>query len=190
MPIREAITDINLPKLFERPEVWQGEDERHWWVLQTRARCEKVLLEKLGAMGEIEFYGSMLMEESRSPNGRQKTVQHPLFSNYVFLYGNEEDRRKAMTTNCVAHALHVPDHEQRKLTVDLRQFFTLILNHAPLTPVDQLIKGDPVHIKAGPLKGIIGTFIKREQDSKVLIACDFLQKGALVSIEKCNIEPI
>lgn len=189
MPILKAIKDINLPNLLERPEVGQESKERRWWALQTLARREKVLIQQLDAM-RIEFYGVMYLAEHRLPSGKKLKSQRSLFPNYVFLYGDEEARYKAMTTNCVSKWLHVPDHEQQKLTSDLRQFFTLILNQAPLIPVDRLIQGDPVHIKAGPLKGITGTFIKHEQDSKVLITCDFLQKGALASIEKCDIEPI
>jgi hypothetical protein len=189
MPILKAIQDINLPNLLERPEVGEGMDERRWCALQSLPRQEKVLLQRLLAMG-IEFYGVMYTALHRSPSGRIRKTQLPLFPGYAFHYGDEETRHRAMTTHCVSKWLRVPDHEQQRLTSDLRQFFTCILNNVPLLPVDRLIKGDPVHIKGGPLRGIIGTFIKYEHECKVQIACDFLQKGALVAIDKCDIEPI
>jgi transcriptional antiterminator RfaH len=185
MPILAREPDAFPEDLLDQPDV--GQDPNHlWWALHTLPRREKELMRRLAAM-TVRFYTPMTARRSRSSSGRVRTAYVPLFPGYVFLHGDEDERHRAMTTNCVLRWLSVPD--QGVLTHDLRQISRLIRSGAPLQPVDRLVAGTPVEITQGPLAGLEGKIIRRNQHSTLLIEVHFLQRGASVEIEDWMVEP-
>jgi transcriptional antiterminator RfaH len=185
MPILAREPDAFPEDLLDRAEL--GIDPRdNWWALHTLPRREKELMRRLSAMA-VRFYTPMNPRRSRSNSGRVRTAYVPLFPGYVFLHGDEDDRHDAMTTNCVLRSLVVPDQEV--LTNDLRQISRLIRSGAPLQSVDRLVAGTTVEITQGPLAGLEGKLIRRNQQSTLLIEVHFLQRGASVEIEDWMVEP-
>src|SRR6516162_8251751 len=106
MPTLAAEIDIFPSDLLDREEWTHDAEDRCWWALYTRSRREKELMRRLRAL-EIPFYGPTIERRGRSPQGRVRTSFIPLFSNYVFLYGNASERYKPLTTNCVSRDLSV-----------------------------------------------------------------------------------
>jgi transcription antitermination factor NusG len=111
----------------------------------------------------------------------------PLFANYVFLYGDNEQRHIAMTTNCVARYTRVVAGVE--LTRDLRRIYDLIQAGVPLTAESQLEAGDQVRVRSGPFRGYEGYVIRREGQRRLLVAVNFLQQGASFALEDCELEP-
>lgn len=186
MPILPPEPDVFPPDLLtaDHPDEGSG---RHWWALYTMARREKELMRRLRAMG-IAHYSPQVKKRSRSPQGRLRESMIPLFSNYVFLYGDDEARRTALTTNCISRTLEVPDTET--MFHDLRQIQMLIASEAPILPESRLEAGTPVRIRSGPFKGLEGVIIKRRGEQRLLVAVQFLQQGASVMLEDFQVEQI
>lgn len=158
-----------------------------WWALYTLPRREKDLVRRLRGLG-IWHYCPMVRRRSRSPSGRTRTAWAPLFGGYVFLLGGEAHRYEALTTNCVSRALMVPDGPQ--LARDLRQVKRLIDSGAPLTPEARIEPGDRVRIRSGSLVGLEGVVVKRRNCERLLVAVEFLQRGASVQIADFQVERI
>jgi hypothetical protein len=117
MPILAAEPDFFPADLFDRPD-WTSDADHHWWALYTRSRCEKELMRRLRAL-EIPHYGPLIEKNHRSPKGRLTKSFVPLFTNYVFMYGDAAQRHQALTTNCVSRDILVNDGVQ--LATDLGQ---------------------------------------------------------------------
>src|SRR5262245_24546199 len=100
MPTLAAEPDLFPPDLLDGPPDWQA-DGRLWWALYTRSRQEKELMRRLRGL-EIPFYGPLVEKRSRTPGGRYRTAYIPLFSNYVFMFGDAEQRHAALSTNCIS----------------------------------------------------------------------------------------
>src|SRR2546426_8678148 len=100
MPILPRETDVYPDDLLQRPELGT-EPERRWWALYTLSRREKELMRRLRGL-EIPFYGPLVPRRLRSSSGRVRVAHVPLFSCYVFLYGDRADRHRALTTNCIS----------------------------------------------------------------------------------------
>ena len=130
MPILSPETSLFPEGLLDRPEVGTQTDER-WWALYSLPRHEKQLMRKLHAL-EASFYAPLVPKRSRSPQGRVRVSHVPLFSGYVFLYGDATRRHTALTTNCVSRCLEVSDGVE--LTNDLRRIRRMIEVGQPLTP--------------------------------------------------------
>jgi transcriptional antiterminator RfaH len=182
MPILPAEPDIYPLDLLERTD--SGPE---WWALYTMARREKELMRRLRGL-QIAFYAPLVSKRNRSAGGRVRISQVPLFSGYVFLQGSEEQRQRAMTTNCVSQCLSVADGND--LLRDLRQIRRLIEADVPLLPEDHLEAGMRVRIRSGSLAGLEGVIIRRRGQDRLLVAVEFLQRGASVQVEDFDVERI
>jgi transcriptional antiterminator RfaH len=184
MPILEAETDLYPLDLLDR-DGWNDAEERQWWALYTKSRCEKELMRRLRAL-EIPFYGPIIEKRGRTPQGRIRTSFIPLFSNYVFLYGDATQRYAALTTNCISRDLAVFDGAQ--LAFDLRKLRQMLSSGIPVVPESKLELGARVRVRSGPLSGYEGTVLRRRGETRLLVAVRFLQQGASVQVDECDLE--
>src|SRR5258708_4286773 len=90
---------------------------RTWWVLHVKPRQEKSLARQLYRK-EIPFF-LPLMPHRSVVRGRILQSLVPLFTGYVFLLGDSEERLATLATSRVVRTLAVVDQE--KLWKDLRQ---------------------------------------------------------------------
>jgi transcription antitermination factor NusG len=184
MPIARQETELFPLDLFERVEQRAPNDGR-WWALYSLSRHEKQLMRRLLAH-EIQFYCPIVARRFRSPAGRIRVSYLPLFNNYVFMFGDDDQRRAALATQCVSRVIEAPD--QPRMTRDLRQIQRLIATGAPLTPERRLESGDLVRVASGAFRGFEGTVLRREAQTRLLVAVNFLQQGASVLLDDCQLE--
>ena len=186
MPILPPEPDVYPENLLESSEAVDIADAQ-WWALYTMSRREKDLMRRLRGM-KVPFYGPLTPRRTRSSNGRKRVSYNPLFPGYVFLYGDAEHRRLALTTNCISRVLPIADADE--LVTDLRHVRQLILSDAPLTPESRLLPGARVRVRGGALAGVEGVVVKRRGKDHLLVAVEFLQQGASVALEDCQVEPL
>ncbi|MEK6248833.1 MAG: hypothetical protein N2C12_11680 [Planctomycetales bacterium] len=160
---------------------------QQWWALYTLSRREKDLSRRLRKM-EIAYYAPMVKRRTRSPAGRVRESFVPLFSGYVFVTCDDEQRQQVLTTNCVSRCLEIPDSLQ--LLRDLRQVQRLVQLDAPLTPEARIVPGARVRVRSGPFMGLEGTVQQRRGQQRLVVAVEFLQQGASVLIEDYQLENI
>lgn len=160
--------------------------ERHWWVAQTKPRQEKSLARDLLAR-DIPYFLPQV-PKTAIVRGRKRTSFIPLFSGYLFLFGNEGERYTSMTTNRISSFLPVPD--PTKFRHELRQIWQLIETEAPLTVESRLQTGDRVRVKKGTLAGVEGTVVDRRGRCRLLVAVHLLQQGVSMEIDDYMLEPI
>ena len=184
MPILDAEISLYPPDLLEEP---QGDDAgRQWIVFYTKARQEKALARQLVSM-DVPFFLPLVPKENLI-RGKKVTSLIPVFGGYIFLFVNDAERVKALTTNRITMTLPVENQEQ--LTYDLRNVQQLIRTDAPLTVERRLLAGQRVRIKAGPMEGLEGTVEKRRGQSVLYVAITMLQQCATMEIDDYLLEPI
>lgn len=185
MPILAKEIDLFPGNLLEIAGEGGALDGAPWWALYTRSRQEKQLMRKLVEL-DMPFYGPLVERRYRSPNGRVRTSYQPLFSNYVFLCGDQAQRYTSLTTNCVSQCYEVKDGKQ--LLTDLQAIARLIEIGQPITPETQLKAGDRVRIKSGLFAGFEGTILRRDKETRLLVGVNFTQQGASVVLDDCQLE--
>jgi transcriptional antiterminator RfaH len=184
MPILAADLDLYPPELFRVVVV---DSPSRWWALYSMSRQEKRLMRWLHAQ-QVPFYCPLIPKRNRSPAGRIRVSHVPLFSNYVFVLADEEQRHAALKSNCVSRCLLPPDAES--LVRDLDQIRRLIATGAPLAAERRLEAGTLVRIRSGSFKDFEGIILRREKETRLLVAVNFLQQGASVLLEDCQLERI
>lgn len=191
MPILAKETDIYPNDLLDiaRADIAPADEdsERLWWAMYTRSRQEKQLMRKLLSM-EVPFYSPTVGRRYRHPNGRVRTTYELLFTNYVFVYGSGEQRYAAQSTNCVSRWMEVKDGG--RLVEDLTQIQRLIEIGRPLTRESRLITGVRVRVRTGAFAGFEGTVVRREGVTRLLVAVNFMEQGASVLLDDCQLDPL
>ena len=105
-----AVCDSEGEAIITGDQIWYSVDSElmvkqepaNWFAVQTRARNEKVIAERLQEQGLTTFLP--LVTEIRIWSDRKKKIELPLFSCYVFVklvFGNNEARMRVYRTNGV-----------------------------------------------------------------------------------------
>jgi transcriptional antiterminator RfaH len=164
----------------------EDDSDRNWWAVYTKARQEKAIVRQLVAQ-EVPCY-LPLVEKTQVIRGRRNRSYQPVFSGYLFLFANDDERVTTLQTNRVSQMLPVANGIE--FCNDLRGVRNLIATNAPLTIESRLEAGQPVRIKHGPFAGLEGTIIQRRNSTRLLIAVKYLQQGVSVQIDDFLVEPI
>lgn len=184
MPILKEEPNLYPETLLD--EMPSDADDRCWYAIYTKARQEKSLARELFQY-QIPFY-LPLVKKINVSRGRRRTSLAPLFGGYLFLFADESDRVRSLTTNRVSRVLQVEDSKQ--LVFDLGQLRQLIAAGAPLTVESRLDEGRHVRVRRGAFAGLEGTVVKRRGETRLLVCINFLQKGASVEIDDFLLEPL
>jgi transcriptional antiterminator RfaH len=184
MPILSREHDIFPEDLLlpERP----ADEGRNWWAVYTKARQEKALARELYAQS-VPFYLPLV---TRTILVRGKRVESllPLFTGYIFLYIDDDERLKALKTNRTSQLIPAPAGE--KLRSDLRHVQRLIEAKAPLTVEQRLFPGTRVRVKSGPFMGVEGVVEEQRGQSRLIVEVTFLQQSVSVQIDELLVEPV
>jgi transcriptional antiterminator RfaH len=162
-----------------------ADSSARWWVLHSRPRAEKALARNILAQSG-SFFLPLYRRQWRS-RGRLLSSELPLFTGYLFLYGNETTRLMALTTNLVVNCLKV--HDQTRLQSDLARVWRLMTSEQTLTPEPRIQPGQRVDIVAGPLAGLSGQVLRRGKSLTLVVEVQLLQRGVSVEIEEWMLQP-
>jgi len=186
MPILKPERSIFPDDLLE-PTAADGDangDGRQWWAVYTKARQEKALAREL-LQQEVPFY-LPLVARTILIRGRRVESLLPLFSGYVFVRADEDERVKALKTNRTSQLIQVTD--QDKLRRDLASVQRLILAKAPITVEQRLAPGTRVRVKAGPFLGAEGIVEQCRGACRLIVEVTFLQQSVSVQIDELLVE--
>ena len=104
------------------------------------------------------------------------------------MFGDEENRRSALTTNCISKCDKVT--ESGELLANLRQLKTIIETGVPLTPEGRLEPGNRVRVKSGHFAGYEGTVLRREGKTRFLLTVQYLNQGVSIEMDEGLLEVI
>lgn len=157
------------------------DDDKKWYVIQTRPLFEKKVLKQIEDK-EIEAFLPEI-ETIRIWSDRKKRIHKPLFSGYLFVRADPDERFKAIS-NTVG-ALKYVMYQKRPAIVSAKEIdsIKISLNLAERVNVENKTyqKGDEVIITSGPLAGLQGIVSEARGHYKLLI--NITELSASLSIE-------
>ncbi|MCC7335963.1 MAG: antitermination protein NusG [Pirellulaceae bacterium] len=159
---------------------------QQWHVVYTRSRHEKSLARHLFC-NSMAFYLPLVLKE-QFHRGRRIQSLLPVFSNYLFYFGDRPWDVSALAPYCVSRILPVED--QVELNSELRTIHSLLAARKPMTIESRLEAGLKVRIKSGVLCGLEGTIINRKSGCRLLVAVNYLQQGVSIEIDDFMVERI
>ena len=157
-----------------------------WWVGHTKARFEKAFAFDLAARG-IPYYLPMV-ERVRVSGNRKRRLLLPLFTSYVFFCGDAEARYQALTTDRLCQAIPVTNRE--RFVDELVSLEQALANNSKLELYTFAVVGRRCRVRMGPLQGIVGTVIQRDNQTRLILQVSILGVGAALEIDIDLLEPI
>jgi len=172
---------IRSPHLHVRDD-----SDKQWWIAHTKSRVEKVFAWDL-LRRQVPYFLPMTQRITFS-GGRKRRVVLPLFSSYVFIYGDDDDRAAALMTNRLCRLIRVV--KQQSLTRELAAIERGLESNLPIDPYPFAAVGKRCRIAGGPMLGVEGTVVQRNaKSSRLILEVRMLGQGASVEIDSDLLEP-
>src|SRR6266852_8442643 len=187
----EATTTQNQIWQISGADLTMKQEPANWYAVQTRARNEKVIAERLQEQGLDTFLP--LVTEIRRWSDRKKKVELPLFSCYVFVklvISNSQERMSVYRTNGVfgivsmrGEAIPIPEEQIDALR-------TVVTQQVSWSAHPFLKVGQRVRIRGGSMDGVEGVLLSANGDRTVIISVDAIQRSLAVRVEGYDVDPL
>ena len=160
----------------------------HWYALQTRARHERIVAERLETRGVHTFLPTVT--EVHRWSDRKKKVEVPIFSCYLFarLAPTKLDRLRVLCVEGVfsfvgrrGEGLPIPDAQ-------IEAVRAVVESQLPCSSHPFLKIGQRVRIRSGSLDGLEGILISRNGDSTLVISVDAIQRSLALRVDGYQVE--
>lgn len=152
-----------------------------WYVVYTKSRWEKKVLEYLRLQG-IEAYVP-LQKKLRQWSDRKKWVEEPMITCYAFVKINKINYFDVLQTPGVVRYLFylkkpaiIPEEQIQTLKNIEANKFNVEITTKQLSP------GQKVEVIGGPLKGTKGELKEIRGKKRILLRIDYLEESMLVDI--------
>ena len=153
-----------------------------WIAVYTKPRHEKTVSNELYKKG-YEVY-LPLLRERRKWSDRKKWIEFPLFRSYLFAKTDLKNVLFIVQTSGVVKVIKFGAKIgiiQEEIINSIR---LMIEGGYKPEPLDYFIKGDPVIVKEGPLKGLNGEVVRIDNNDRLIVRIDAIQHSVPIQIER------
>jgi transcription antitermination factor NusG len=159
-----------------------------WYAGYTASRHEKRVAEHFTQRG-VEHFLPLYETIHRWNNGRHR-VQLPLFPGYIFVRIALQERLRVIEVpgfvrlvgfNSLPHPL--PD-------ADISRMKEALNRGALAEPYPYLTVGTRVEVRNGPLQGMTGILLRRQNKYRVVISVDLIMRSMAVEVEAKDVMPV
>ena len=159
-----------------------------WLTVYTKPRHEKKVAQKLRDKN-FKVYLPLIRKKSQWSD-RKSWVEFPLFKSYLFV--KTEIKNSLIITNTPGLIKIIRFGNDMAVIKDKKiKALKLMLNggYNPL-PTDYFIKGDPVIVKDGPLKGIEGEVKRVDENDRLILRIDSIQNSLSIKINRAYLKKL
>ena len=165
--------------------------EPRWYALHTKSHFEQKVFEGLRGKAFEAFYPRMQVMSRR--NDRRKKILVPMLPGYVFVRTSMEPEQYHRIIRTVG-VVKMINFKGEPVPADEEEISSLMI----LDGTDRTVqnrsyvkKGDRVMIMEGPLKGLIGFYVRHKGKSdRVVVTVDLLKRSLEVEIDDWALEKL
>jgi len=164
------------------------QDSKKWIAIYTKPRYEKTVKKELQKKG-FEVFLPML-KERRKWSDRNKWIEFPLFRSYLFVRTKLKNSLFVLQTLGVVKVIKFGREVAIVQNKSIESIKLMIDGGFKPEMLDYFLKGDPVEVSDGPLKGIVGEVIRLDKDDRLMIRVDAIQHSISIQINRGFLKPI
>lgn len=159
---------------------------KKWYVIYTKPKCERVVQNRLNELG-FETYLPLSRELHRW-NDREKWIEKPLFTSYVFLMSDTKTKNKVFEVFGILNFVSF-NGKPANIHEDEIDRIRLLCKFFERVDIEYDIKnvGRKIEIMDGLLKGMRGTLVYSNSTSALRISIDSLNCFASVRLDNKKI---
>jgi transcription antitermination factor NusG len=168
-----------------------NENLLRWYAIHTRSRFERKVYDAFCGKSIEAFLPSKLVMSRRKD--RRKKILVPLLPGYVFVHFDMDPEAYWQIIK-TAGVVRMVGFEGKPVPADDEEISSLmILDGTDRTVQNRayMKRGDRVMIMEGPLKGLVGFYLRHKgQTDKVVVSVELLHRSLAVEIEDWALEKI
>jgi transcription antitermination factor NusG len=161
---------------------------RRWFAVVTTPQHEKAASKHLDFAGIETFLPTY--ESSRTWKNRQKVrLELPLFPTYLFVRIDHADRSRVLRTpgvrQLVGNSREAVCLQDREI-----EFLRASLLRQKAEPHVGLIVGQQVRIKSGPMRGVEGWLVRKNNEWRFVLTVQLIHHHVAVEVDASTLEPV
>jgi transcriptional antiterminator NusG len=158
-----------------------------WYALYVRSRHEKAVENGLRGKGYTVFAPSYRTKRKRVD--RNVEIDVALFPGYVFCQFDSNTRLPILMTPGIVRVVGRGNRPEPVDDAEIASIRTLALSGRSVQPWPFLESGQRIRVRAGPLAGAEGIFLRIEDEYHLVVSITLLQRAVSVVIEKDTVAP-
>lgn len=168
------------------------EDSLHsemlWYAGYTASRHEKRVAEHFAQRG-VEHFLPLYETIHRWNNGRHR-VQLPLFPGYIFVRIALRDRLRVIEVPGFVRLVGFNSLPYPLPEADITRMMGALKRGVLAEPYPYLTAGTRVEIRNGPMQGMTGILLRRQNKCRVVISVDLIMRSMIVEVEAGDVVPV
>jgi transcription antitermination factor NusG len=164
------------------------DQEERWYALRTRGRHERMVEHRLRERGVATFLP--MVTEIHRWSDRNKKVQFPLFSGYLFvrLAPSRVNSLRVLRTDGVFNFVGNNGEGTPIPDAQIEAVRAVLEGKLPWSSYPFLTIGQRVRIRSGALEGVEGILVSRSGETAFVISVDAIQRSLAVRVEGYDIQ--
>jgi transcription antitermination factor NusG len=158
-----------------------------WFALWTRSRHEQVVREQL-QQKQFDVFLPTVTKWSRWKD-RKKKIDWPLFPGYCFVRFDPRERLAILKCTGVVSIISfqgepapIPEHE-------IHGIRRLVESDLAYDPCPLIKEGMMVEVVHGPLKGVIGRLMRKNDKARLVLSVNLIGQGVSVEVDAADVRP-
>ena len=160
----------------------------HWYALWTRSRHEQVVREQL-EQKQIEAFLPTVTKWSRWKD-RKKKIDWPLFPGYCFARFDAKARLPILKCTGVVNIISFEGEPAPIPEREIDGIRQLVDSELAYDPCPLIKEGAMVEVMHGPLRGVIGRLMRKDNEkARLVLSVDLIGQAVSVEVDAGDVRP-
>jgi transcription termination/antitermination protein NusG len=158
-----------------------------WYALWTRSRHEQVVREQL-QQKQIESFLPTVTKWSRWKD-RKKKIDWPLFPGYCFARFDAGERLPILKCTGVVSIISFEGEPAPIPQLEIDGIRQLVESDLAFDPCPMIREGMMVEVLHGPLKGVVGRLLRKNDKARLVLSVDLIGQAVSVEVDAADVRP-
>ncbi len=158
-----------------------------WFAVWTRSRHEQTVRGQLEQKA-IESFLPTVSKWSRWKD-RKKRIDWPLFPGYCFARFDSRTRLEVLKCAGVVNIVSVDGEPAPIPDRDIDGIRQLVESELAYDPCPLIHEGDMVEVSHGPLKGVVGRLVRKNDKARLLLSVDLIGQAVSAEVDAADVRP-
>jgi transcriptional antiterminator NusG len=164
------------------------DDGQAWFAVVTRSRHERKVHDQLQSK-DVESFLPFVQRWSRWRD-RRKLIEWPLFPGYCFARCSVENMRSVLACRGVVHFVSFAARPAQVPDYEIESIRRLLASTVPHDPCPFIDVGMWVQVVYGPLRGVRGRLVRKDQSTTLVVAIEMLGRALSVEIDAADVRAL
>jgi transcription antitermination factor NusG len=158
-----------------------------WFAIWTRSRHEQTVRSQLEQKA-IESFLPTVSKWSRWKD-RRKRIDWPLFPGYCFARFDARARLEVLKCAGVVSIVSIDGEPAPIPEREIASIRRLVESELAYDPCPLIHEGDMVEVTHGPLRGIVGRLVRKNDKARLLLTVDLIGQAVSAEVDAADVRP-